>query len=355
MRPIRTKLSVAKSLSWLFLTVSLSGCPDPTIPPEMLGGEEAGTGSGGMIPPPGGGMGGDNGGEVPPPGGEEIEFGFGDPCNIPAQCESRLCFADDAEADGVCTVACDDVSNPCPDERWACQTTPSLGDVCVPVQPKELCAPCEDDWECGSSSDLCMPGMNGNFCSTACESDAECPSGFTCNAGFGQCFPEDGICEITEPVDADQDGIPDDEDNCLGLANPSQADQDQDGYGDACDVCVDDADPGQEDSDEDGIGDLCDYCPELSSENVDSDFDGVGDECDNCPTIANPDQANQDGDEYGDLCQPAPLETTLQLGGTAGVAAQSSSTNYILLGGSFGSRPTYLTSQSYKLTAFPQR
>jgi hypothetical protein len=26
-----------------------------------------------------------------------------------------------------------------------------------------------------------------------------------------------------------------------------------------------------------------------------------------------------------------------------------------LLGGSFGSRPTYLTSQSYKLTAFPQR
>jgi hypothetical protein len=200
-----------------------------------------------------------------------------------------------------------------------------------------------------------MPGMTGDFCSVSCESDADCPSSFSCNATFGQCFPEDGVCEIVMPTDEDNDGIDDSEDNCLGLANPSQADQDEDGYGDACDVCPNDADPDQADSDEDGIGDACDYCPELISENTDSDFDGYGDECDNCPSVSNPDQADENGDGYGDLCQPPPVTMTLQLGGTAGVAASSSSANYILLGGSFGSRPSFLTNQSYTLTAFPQR
>jgi hypothetical protein len=45
----------------------------------------------------------------------------------------------------------------------------------------------------------------------------------------------------------------------------------------------------------------------------------------------------------------------LRLGGTAGIVATSESTSYILLGGSFGSRPANLSSQSYRLTAFPQR
>jgi hypothetical protein len=38
------------------------------------------------------------------------------------------------------------------------------------------------------------------------------------------------------PVDLDQDGVPDDGDNCLGLANPSQRDTNGDGYGNACDA-----------------------------------------------------------------------------------------------------------------------
>ena len=47
---------------------------------------------------------------------------------------------------------------------------------------------------------------------------------------------------ILYPVSArgdDGDGIDDDADNCLGLANPEQRDSDEDGYGNACDADVD--------------------------------------------------------------------------------------------------------------------
>ena len=40
-------------------------------------------------------------------------------------------------------------------------------------------------------------------------------------------------------VDADNDGICDDTDNCLGIKNPAQYDADRDGYGNICDYDVD--------------------------------------------------------------------------------------------------------------------
>jgi hypothetical protein len=49
--------------------------------------------------------------------------------------------------------------------------------------------------------------------------------------------------------DQDQDGVPDDSDNCLLEANPSQLDTDQDGYGNLCDA----------DFDDDGIVNLLDF------------------------------------------------------------------------------------------------
>lgn len=97
---------------------------------------------------------------------------------------------------------------------------------------------------------------------------------------------------LNEPTnDADEDGIPDEEDNCPGASNPDQADDDGDGWGNLCDNCPDRANPGQADSDSDGSGDLCDPCTDI-------DCDGFGDPgfaattCgeDNCPHVFNPEQ-----------------------------------------------------------------
>ena len=117
---------------------------------------------------------------------------------------------------------------------------------------------------------------------------------------------------VTLCVDADQDGICDDVDNCPGIANPDQTDTDADGLGDACDTDDDNdgvldtedncpliANPDQADSDGDGTGDACDDC-------LDADQDGICDDVDNCPGSANPDQADRDGDGTGDACDNCP-------------------------------------------------
>jgi len=81
-------------------------------------------------------------------------------------------------------------------------------------------------------------------------------------------------------IDGDNDGIPDDQDNCPLIANPGQEDNDNDGIGDVCDYCTD--------TDGDGYGNPgfpANTCPE-----------------DNCPDDHNPDQADIDGDGIGDIC-----------------------------------------------------
>lgn len=81
--------------------------------------------------------------------------------------------------------------------------------------------------------------------------------------------------------DTDEDGFPDDRDNCPELANPSQDDQDGDGVGDACDSCVSQRNPAQLDDDEDGVGNECDSCINVfNPRQVDQDKDGRGDACD---------------------------------------------------------------------------
>jgi hypothetical protein len=140
--------------------------------------------------------------------------------------------------------------------------------------------------------------------------------------------------------DADGDGIPDDTDNCLLVANPSQANTDGDALGDACDPDDDNdgvvdgtdncplvANLDQANADGDGLGDVCDPC-------TDTDGDGSGNPgfpvntcpTDNCPATANPGQANADGDGLGDACDPC-TDTDGDGFGNAGFPANTCATD----------------------------
>lgn len=104
----------------------------------------------------------------------------------------------------------------------------------------------------------------------------------------------------TTDDDIDDDGIPDDQDNCPLAANANQRDLDGDGIGDVCD----------EDLDGDGILNEEDNCPEYSNPDqnpvctpeADGDGDGIINREDNCPTLANEDQSDIDKDGIGDVC-----------------------------------------------------
>jgi hypothetical protein len=99
------------------------------------------------------------------------------------------------------------------------------------------------------------PGVASYHCAPGCENRVE----------RKQLTQEDelraahGILPAQEPPpDDDEDGIPNDADNCATDPNPFQEDSDDDGVGDECDNCPATFNPCQEDSDNDGIGDACD-------------------------------------------------------------------------------------------------
>ncbi len=75
---------------------------------------------------------------------------------------------------------------------------------------------------------------------------------------------------LFRPVDTDNDGIPNKQDNCVRDANPDQADENRNGLGDACD-----------DYDRDGVVNPKDNCPAHPNRSqTDTDGDGKGDACD---------------------------------------------------------------------------
>ncbi len=94
--------------------------------------------------------------------------------------------------------------------------------------------------------------------------------------------------------DADNDGIPNGQDNCPEHPNQDQADSDGDGYGNACDAPL-----------------------------PDSDGDGVPDVSDNCPVNGNPDQKDTGGDGVGDACESPPTADAQPGAGSTQVASYS--------------------------------
>ncbi|MEM2948094.1 MAG: thrombospondin type 3 repeat-containing protein [Candidatus Anstonellales archaeon] len=94
---------------------------------------------------------------------------------------------------------------------------------------------------------------------------------------YSGCENEGQVCG-----DIDEDGVGDEEDNCVNVSNSNQSDMDKDGLGDECDICP------------------------LDKEN-DKDGDGVCGDVDNCPDISNPKQADGDRDGKGNECDTTPV------------------------------------------------
>jgi len=114
-----------------------------------------------------------------------------------------------------------------------------LGLTCDPGN--DLCgdgAVCEDDI-CDTATSMCAKhtslGCSSNadcqrctlLAPPSCVTNADCPAGSTCEAQL--------IVSVTGVVDGDDDGVPDDQDNCPSVPNTAQVDADGDGVGDVCD------------------------------------------------------------------------------------------------------------------------
>ncbi|KAI3384387.1 hypothetical protein SNEBB_002539 [Seison nebaliae] len=140
---------------------------------------------------------------------------------------------------------------------------------------------------------------------------------------------KDGVGDVCDD-DVDNDGIKNEVDNCVYMANEDQLDADNDGFGDVCDNCPSLYNAEQTDMDQDNIGDYCDddidgdglknyedNCPMISNKNqTDTDGDGIGDYCDNCPFKTNKLQIDTNGNGIGDSCDTVGKSTTLQTNNT---------------------------------------
>jgi hypothetical protein len=106
-------------------------------------------------------------------------------------------------------------------------------------------------------------------------------------------------------LDNDNDGIPNEKDNCINDSNKDQRDSDNDKIGDVCDNCPQINNTLQKDKDKDGIGDACDSCDDR-----DSDYDGIK----NCVDQCKYEKENYNGYLDRDGCyDTVPVTTTTTL------------------------------------------
>jgi len=220
----------------------------------------------------------------------------------------------DADGDGVGNI-CDN----CPND--SSKTAPGICGCGVADIDTDMdgIADCQDNCPLVSNADQNLPvyyadldgdGYGTGISSTQCQP----PTGYfpvdsliaimgDCNDGDANINPGteeivgdniDQDCDGQDGVmDADEDGVADNIDNCPNTTNPDQVDTDNDRVGDTCDACPTDSAKTAPGICGCGVAD------------VDTDNDGVPDCQDNCPLISNADQslpiyhADLDGDGYG--------------------------------------------------------
>ncbi len=115
-------------------------------------------------------------------------------CASDGRCEGGCqgaddCYPGDVCAEGQCVSGgCRSTSLDCGFNEF-CDTT--TGD-CYEAGGY-YCEPCTQESDCGGNGNLCLNlgGGYGSFCGVTCESEGDCPSGYTCNPigdEFGNVF-----------------------------------------------------------------------------------------------------------------------------------------------------------------------
>lgn len=169
-------------------------------------------------------------------------------CNYGCNANCDICYSSYATScDGSCDGTCSYTDSCECDDTYRCdgscgtfkEYTTNCGCDCGAQQVKDTSCECDEhvcavgDPECACDAPVCTTecGCDSNCGNTAdcgCDARCSCEDGWAGDPLGGGCFP-----------DQDRDGVPDKDDNCITIPNPTQANADGDQWGDACDLCPD--------------------------------------------------------------------------------------------------------------------